>query len=404
MPLDTRGACYNREAAPHLRVRSLVLRSRVATLRPHDHGALAVAVFADGALHLSPLASCVQLRPSLGHLDAADDKKRIAEADAAATAAQAAPGGGRAGGAGGSAAAAAAAAAADDDDEEEEEEEGVVKLTPLQVQVRQRETERQTAARLQSHAHLKAVEEEEPWVRLTPHGDGSADAEALRRRIHATQPGAECGARMPAAAYLAKLLPPRPSTTATHRAAQQGQAQPPPQAQQQQQQQQQPPPAAASHATAPSAAPAVGGAAAHSRPGSSIDAPAGEALKDFAHGRYLFSCDTARALVAANSSPPAACSSPDEAIASVLGPSWALISGRMVRLSAGEAAADDLRAAVASLMAEKWRGGGPLVVKRADVAARLGSQPGASLYARVMGQLCVSHGGAWTLRTGHEAA
>jgi len=45
---------------------------------------------------------------------------------------------------------------------------GNQKLLPLQVQVKRRETDRQTEVRLHSHAHLKHVEESELWTVLEP--------------------------------------------------------------------------------------------------------------------------------------------------------------------------------------------------------------------------------------------
>lgn len=140
MPLETRSPCYDRECAPALRIRALALRSNPAALRPGaptarsrvrvhahpplrllrrpaDHGSLAVATIAGGALRLSPLSSVVALRPSLGHLDAADEAKRQHDAQQDTAKAARTP------------------AEGDGDDEDEE---GGARLTPLQVRRRLR--------------------------------------------------------------------------------------------------------------------------------------------------------------------------------------------------------------------------------------------------------------------------
>ena len=54
-------------------------------------------------------------------------------------------------------------------------------MLPLQVQVRRRETARQTEIRVQSHAYLRQREQDEMWVDLAPFMPD--DDEARARRI-----------------------------------------------------------------------------------------------------------------------------------------------------------------------------------------------------------------------------
>jgi len=181
LPLDTGAATYDRHAPPQLRIKTLALQGRPVALRGAEHGGLAVATFAAGALHLSPLASVAQLRPSLAHLDAADEAKREAE---------------KAGGKKG---------AAEEAAEEEEEED---RPSLLQVKVRVRETERQAEQRLASHAYLRQQEEVEAWVRLKPHGEHSQLASAALQRLRSRPPGS-AGKPVSSEEYLDSLLPPR---------------------------------------------------------------------------------------------------------------------------------------------------------------------------------------------------
>mmetsp|Transcript_9213 Transcript_9213/g.33610 ORF Transcript_9213/g.33610 Transcript_9213/m.33610 type:complete len:167 (+) Transcript_9213:368-868(+) len=115
-----------------------------------------VAEIRSGALYLSPLKNVYQMRPSMSILDKTDERKfeqeKMSESDPAAQQAghddldsevgyvPATTGGGT----------------------------GNQKLLPLQVQVKRRETDRQTEVRLHSHAHLKHVEESELWTVLEP--------------------------------------------------------------------------------------------------------------------------------------------------------------------------------------------------------------------------------------------
>ena len=182
LPLDTQSATYDCQAPTQLRIKSLSVQGKPVTLKAAEHGSLAVATFAGGALHLAPLSAVVQLRPSLAHLDAADEAKREAERASA---------GGKKGA-----------------EEEVGEEEGADQLTPLQVQVRRRETERQAEQRLASHAYLRAQQEEEPWAKLQPHGPDSPASQAALSRLRAT-PSGRAGESVAPASFLDALLPPR---------------------------------------------------------------------------------------------------------------------------------------------------------------------------------------------------
>lgn len=63
---------YDRNAEPHVRTKKQTLRSVPVPTR----ATYAVGLMRDGALHLVPVNSAVQLRPSLAHLDAEDEKKK----------------------------------------------------------------------------------------------------------------------------------------------------------------------------------------------------------------------------------------------------------------------------------------------------------------------------------------
>lgn len=190
MPLDTDSPCYDRLAPASRRVRALSLQGRPVALRPGEHGSLALALFSGGALHCTPLACVAALRPSLAHLDAADEKLR-AEAERQQSARRPGP-------------------SAQEEDVEDDDSGGGARLTPLQVQVARRETERQAEQRLASHAYLRQQEEEEPWARLAPHGPASGEAAALLARLGSGRVTAPAGHPLAPPAYLDALLPPRP--------------------------------------------------------------------------------------------------------------------------------------------------------------------------------------------------
>ena len=56
------------------------------------------------------------------------------------------------------------------------------------VQVKRRETERQTEMRMHSHAYLKQREEEEKWVELEAYDSSTEAAEALRAQVPPSPP------------------------------------------------------------------------------------------------------------------------------------------------------------------------------------------------------------------------
>ena len=207
------------EAAPNLRADRRVL---ISTETPVREG-YCVAAMRDGALHLTPVDAAFQMRPSLAHLDAADDRRKQEDAgggektrgeenraerdgarrrraddeDGRETFAGGARGGVREGeesarvknehdavlgGVGGESLAAAGVSATDP---------GGSSLVPLQVHVKRRETERQTEMRLHSHAYLKQLEEDERWCNLTPVPNTHPYAVAARERVVTVARGTE---------------------------------------------------------------------------------------------------------------------------------------------------------------------------------------------------------------------
>ena len=208
------------EAAPNLRTDRRVLTS---TETPVREGYCAAAM-RDGALHLTPVDAAFQMRPSLAHLDAADDRRKQEDAGGgektrgeekraerdSARRLRADDDDGRVGdisgargdaregeesarvknehdamlgGVGGVGDAAAAAGVSATDPPPS--------LVPLQVHVKRRETERQTEMRLHSHAYLKQLEEDEQWSSLTPVPDTHPYAVAARERVVTVARGLE---------------------------------------------------------------------------------------------------------------------------------------------------------------------------------------------------------------------
>ena len=161
LPLDNNKQNFDAESAPNLRIERRVLTSTETPV----HDGYCIAVMRDGALHITPVNTVFQMRPSLAHLDAADERRKeqekvtdtdmvrvhhLGQEDAEQEVMYGAPSDvpSMATPVVGNAAAA--------------------KLMPLQVQVKRRETERQTEMRLHSHAYLKQLEEEERWMQLEP--------------------------------------------------------------------------------------------------------------------------------------------------------------------------------------------------------------------------------------------
>ena len=79
-------------------------------------------------------------------------------------------------------------------------------LLPLQVQVRRRETAKQTEMRVQSHAFLRQREHEEAWIPLQPSMPGDADTEFVKAYVTTTH-GESCGQAVTAREYLDVMCP-----------------------------------------------------------------------------------------------------------------------------------------------------------------------------------------------------
>jgi len=205
------------EAAPNLRADR---RALVSTETPTREG-YCVGAMRDGALHLTPVDAAFQMRPSLAHLDAADDRrkredgllggargeeKREEKRDGARRRRADDDDGAAAGGV----SVGGVSVGAGEDEESarvKNEHDGVgvslggvggetradppPSLVPLQVHVKRRETERQTEMRLHSHAYLKQLEEDERWSSLTPVPDAHPYAVAARARVVTVARGLE---------------------------------------------------------------------------------------------------------------------------------------------------------------------------------------------------------------------
>jgi len=173
MTIPVRGRERNRdELAPeHAQISSLLLTSSSAKTDEHG-GGVVVGTMHKGSLYLTPVDSVYQMRPSLEHLDAADSLNKPNDA-------------------------------AREERELQEEEE---RMLPLQVQVRRRETARQTEIRLHSHAYLRQRDSEEPWVNLRPVMPGDYDALELRATMTKSH-GEACGKAVTARDYLDVMCP-----------------------------------------------------------------------------------------------------------------------------------------------------------------------------------------------------
>ena len=74
-PLDEHEQNFDVEAAPNLRIE----RRLLVSTETHVREGYCVAVMQEGALHVTPINAVYQMRPSLAHLDAADERKREQE-------------------------------------------------------------------------------------------------------------------------------------------------------------------------------------------------------------------------------------------------------------------------------------------------------------------------------------
>ena len=115
MPIEESERNRDEDAAEHTRISSLLLTSSSAKAEAHGDGVV-VGTIHNGAMYLTPIEAVYQMRPSLQHLDAADSARQPHDA-------------------------------AREERELQEEEERM--LLPLQVQVRRRETAKQTEMRVQ---------------------------------------------------------------------------------------------------------------------------------------------------------------------------------------------------------------------------------------------------------------
>ena len=172
IPVHGRGMNRDELAPEHAQISSLLLASSSAKTEAHG-GGVVVGTMHNGSLYLTPVDSGYQMRPSLQHLDAADSANK--PNDAAARELQ----------------------------EMQDEEE---RMLPLQVQVRRRETARQTEIRLHSHAYLRQKESEEPWVSLNPVMPGEDAAVTLKEAMTTTHSEA-CGKAVTAREYLDVMCP-----------------------------------------------------------------------------------------------------------------------------------------------------------------------------------------------------
>lgn len=110
-------------------MRSHVLASTVVPAKTH----YAVGVVRDGRLHLTPIKSVLQMRPSVRHMDALTAPAKATDSD---------------------------------ESDEEGKDEGEDEPREVQVQFKRRESEKAQAARKKSHAYLQKQVNDEPWVYL----------------------------------------------------------------------------------------------------------------------------------------------------------------------------------------------------------------------------------------------
>jgi DNA-directed RNA polymerase-3 subunit RPC5 len=181
--IDTDSENYDHDRAEHLQISTQTLASSNVAMNT----SYAIGILRGNQLYLNPVQAVVQFRPSMKYIDDHDAVKKKSNKDAGIT---------------------------DGDDEDmfdAEPVESKSELTLLQVNVRRRETERQEANRLQSHAYLKQLEEAEPWIPLEPHGTDSPVTEGIRQKMVAKTQD-RINFNMTPDAYLSTLVPGRAST------------------------------------------------------------------------------------------------------------------------------------------------------------------------------------------------
>ncbi|KAG0614812.1 hypothetical protein M758_6G205100 [Ceratodon purpureus] len=182
--IDTDSENYDQDREEHLQISTQTLASSKVAMNT----SYAIGVLRGNQLHLNPVQAVVQFRPSMKYIEAHDAAKKKSNKEAGIN----------------------------DGDEEEmydaEPTENKSELTLLQVNVRRRETERQEANRLQSHAYLKQLEEAEAWIPLEPHGTDSPVTEGIRQKMVAKTQD-RINFNMSPDAYLGSLVPGRASTS-----------------------------------------------------------------------------------------------------------------------------------------------------------------------------------------------
>lgn len=178
--IDAKGPHYDPDSA--IKTNAQVLNSTCIESRT----TYAVAALRGNELHLTPIhGGILAFRPSFAHLDAADAEKKKAEEEDIAPV------------------------------HEEEDDEDVPIAKPLTVQFKRRENERTALAKKQSHAFLKQVEDEEPWVNLQCHPRDSLDGKRMFERLFCKAEAA-VAFDLPADQYVNRLMPAAPaSSTAT---------------------------------------------------------------------------------------------------------------------------------------------------------------------------------------------
>uniref|UniRef100_A0A7I4FJY4 DNA-directed RNA polymerase III subunit RPC5 n=1 Tax=Physcomitrium patens TaxID=3218 RepID=A0A7I4FJY4_PHYPA len=184
LDIDTTSENYDQDREQHLQIEKQTLASSKVAMTT----SYAIGILRGNRLHLNPVQAVVQFRPSMKYIDEYDAAKKKSNKEAGIA----------------------------DGDEEElfdaEPPESKTELTLLQVNVRRRETERQEATRLQSHAYLKQLDEAEAWIPLEPHGTDSPITEGIRQKM-VTSTQDRINFNLSPDAYLNTLVPGRASTS-----------------------------------------------------------------------------------------------------------------------------------------------------------------------------------------------
>ena len=176
----TEGRSFNPDA--DFDMTELILSSR--TVPPKSN--YAIGLFKENKLYLTPLHATLRMLPSLDHIDRAEEEDRIdkeAQKDGSGEAA--------AGGAG-----ASAGASLDDD------------MKPVTQKYKRKESERAPSTRRLTFAHLKLLQDQEPWLRLNliDPADYQTSAHRDHLTMHPQSPVSPIGL---ASEYVSKLFPAR---------------------------------------------------------------------------------------------------------------------------------------------------------------------------------------------------